>query len=63
MIDKGLWIFVTVLITLLGLGAVAFVWAQQIPLIERVLASFVGLVGPSWVITHTLSNRSSVVKQ
>ena len=62
MVDKGLWIFVMVLFSVLGLGVLTFAWLQPMALVERMLASFAGIVGPAWVIVHNLSKRSVKVK-
>jgi len=61
-VDKGLWIFIMVLFTVLGLGALVLAWLQPISIAERIFTSFAGIVGPSWVIVHTLSRRSAGAK-
>ena len=62
MADKGLQILVMVLFSVLGIAALVFAWVQNITLPERLLVTFVGLLGPFWVTRHALSMRSTVSK-
>ena len=62
MVDKGLQILVMAIFTVLGIAILVLAWAQQMPLGERILVTFVSLVGFSWVIARTILMKSAEAK-
>jgi hypothetical protein len=59
MVDKVLQIFIMVLFSVLGIAILVLAWVQPIPLAERIITTFVGLVGLSWVMLRVLRIRSA----
>ena len=60
--DKGLDIFLMVLLGIGGITILVLVWAQPMPLPERILTISMGSIGPIWVLTRAPSLISMLGK-
>ncbi len=62
-LDKGLQIFVVGLFSVLPMAVLLLAWVQPMPLAERIITTFVGLVALSWVMRRVLLPRSAKVRE
>ena len=53
--DKGLDTFMMVLLTVSGIAILVMAWAQPMSLPERIGATFIGLIGLSWLLARLVS--------
>ncbi len=60
--DKSLDIFLMVLFGAGGITILIVAWAQPMPVLERVLTTSIGLIGPFWVLVRALSLTSVLAK-
>jgi hypothetical protein len=62
-VDKGLQIFIVVLFSVLGMAIVVLAWVQPMLVAERIITTFIGLVGISWVLLRVLLMRSAKARK
>jgi hypothetical protein len=60
--DKSLDIFLMVLFGAGGITILIVAWAQPMPVLERVLTTSIGLIGPFWVLSRALSLTSVLAR-
>lgn len=60
--DKSLDIFLMVLFGAGGITILIVAWAQPMPVLERVLTTSIGLIGPFWVLVRALSLTSVLAR-
>jgi hypothetical protein len=58
MTDKTLNIFLTLLLGLGGIAVSLLAWLQPMPVLGRILATFVGMLSLSWVVIRLPLMRS-----
>ena len=52
--DKGLSIFLMVLLGMGGIAILVLAWTRPMPLFDRILTSSVGSIGLGWVVIQAL---------
>ncbi len=60
--DKSLGIFLMVLFGIGGITILIVAWAQPMSVLERVLTTSIGLIGPFWVLSRAPSLRSMLAR-
>lgn len=60
--DKSLGIFLMALFGIGGITILIVAWAQPMPVLERVLTTSIGLIGPFWVLSRAPSLRSVLAR-